>query len=89
MTIHAEPWESYILDRLHREKRNGYVEMLDANTYRFRADVYDAREMLPWIRTFIGRIEKLECSNPDVTKRFYEDIQQMYAIYGGGGNAVS
>lgn len=89
MTIHAEPWESYILDRLHREKRNGYVEILDANTYRFRADVYDAREMLPWIRTFIGRIEKLECSNPDVTKRFYEDIQQMYAIYGGGGNAVS
>ena len=83
MTIHFEDYEYFIPQRLEREKRNGRVEMVDRNTCRYIADVYDASEMLPWLRTFIGRIEKLECSNEAVTRQFYADLDAVYAMYGG------
>ena len=53
------------------------------NTCKFTVDTYDASEMLPWIRTFTGRIEKLECSDESVVNRFYEDLDQVLALYGG------
>lgn len=55
--------EPYILQCLEREKRCGRVEKTDAEHYRFIADVHDAGEMLPWLRTFIGRIESFSCYN--------------------------
>ena len=88
MTIHHEPGEAFILQRLEREKRHGQVEILDEQTCRFTADVYDALEMLPWLRTFIGRIVELKCSNPGVVKTFYEDLERMQTMYGGNSDAV-
>lgn len=88
MTIHYEPGEEYVLQRLEREKRHGCVEVLDTNTCRFTADVYDASEMLPWLRTFTGRIVDLKCSSQFVVDTFQEDLMQMNALYGGDGNAV-
>jgi len=85
MTVTYTDAESHIPKRLEREKRNGTVEHLDANTSRYSVDVYDARDMLPWIRTFIGRITELKCSNESVVTRFYEDLEQMYSLYGGEG----
>ena len=85
MTLRFEDDEQHIPQRLEREKRNGRVEIIGQNTVRYIADVYDASEMLPWLRTFIGRIEKLECSNETVVKRFYDDLAQMYGLYGGDG----
>ncbi len=55
---------------------------------RFTADVYDAYEMLPWLRTFIGRVVELKCSNPAVVKTFYEELAQLQAMYGGDADAV-
>ena len=83
MTIRFEDDEQHIPRRLEREKRNGRVEMLDQNTCKYVVDTYDASEMLPWIRTFIGRIEALECSDEQVVKRFYEDLDAVCALYGG------
>lgn len=88
MTLHYEADEWYIPKRLEREKRHGRVEYLSKNTCRFVADVYDAAEMLPWIRTFIGRITELKCSNQFVEKTFYEDLERMNALYGGEEDAV-
>lgn len=85
MTLHFEDKEQHIPQRLEREKRNGRVELVDANTVRYITDVYDASEMLPWIRTFIGRIETLECSDEQVVERFYADLAQMCELYGGEG----
>jgi len=83
MVLHFEEDEQHIPQRLEREKRNGRVKMLDGNTCKYIVDTYDASELLPWIRTFIGRIEKLECSDELVVKRFYEDLNRVYALYGG------
>lgn len=88
MTVHAAPGEAHIPQRLEREKRHGRVERLDEQTWRFTADVYDASEMLPWLRTFIGRIVELKCSDRRVTDTFYEDLRRMAAMYGGKSDAV-
>jgi hypothetical protein len=88
MTVKVEKGEEYIIDRLEREKRCGYVEQLGDGLFRFSADVYDASEMLPWLRTFIGRIAELTCSDETAVRSFYEDLETMRSMYGGGGNAV-
>lgn len=88
MTLRVGPGEAHIVQRLEREKRCGTVEVLDDHTYRFSADVYDAYEMLPWLRTFIGRIVDLQCSNHYVVDTFYEDLAQMMRQYGGEDHAL-
>ena len=89
MTIRVGEKEGYIRNRLEREKRCGHVEQTDPHTLTFTADVYDAMEMLPWIRSFIGRIVRLECSNKAVEQRFREDLETMQGLYGGADDAVS
>lgn len=80
-TVKVEDNEEYIVGRLEREKRVGTVEKLDENTYRFSADVYDSSEMIPWIRTFICRIVKMEFSNRSVENQFKKDLEAMYWMY--------
>lgn len=81
-TVRVADDEDYIIRRLEREKRVGYIEKIDDNTYRFTADVYDTSEMIPWIRTFICRITKLNFSNRTVENQFKRDIEEMYRMYG-------
>ena len=88
MQIHAGQDEPFIVDRLQREKRNGAITQLNEETWLFSTDVYDAREMLPWIRTFTGRIVSLECSDSDVIKRVYDDLEDMYSMYGAEGEGL-
>lgn len=83
-TIHAGDGEEYIYKRLEREKRCGSVERIDSQTYRFSADVYDSTEMVPWIRSFICRIESLQFSNRQVEEQFRSDFQTMVLMYGIG-----
>lgn len=77
--------ESYIHKRLEREKRCGKVERIDANTSRFSAEVFDASELIPWIRSFISRIADIQFSNKELEKQFKEDLEKMYQMYGLGG----
>lgn len=88
MTLYFNDNEKYIIDRLNREKRCGKVTEIDNNHCMFSADVYDAEEMMPWIRSFIGRITKLECSNQIVVNRFNSDLEKMRNMYGGDNNVV-
>lgn len=87
-TVKAGYNEEYIVDRLQREKRTGQVECLENGLYRFSAQVQDAGELLPWIRTFLCRIVDFECSNLGVKEQFLRDLKAMYALYGLGGDSV-
>ena len=80
-TVEAADDEQFIVQRLEREKRCGTVRQMDAEHYRFSAAVYDARELLPWIRTFIGRITAFSCSNEEIERIFYDDLEQTAAYY--------
>ncbi len=81
MTVFADPEEGHIVERLHREKRCGTVEQLDDTHWRFSADVYEAFEMLPWLRTFTGRITDLQCTDKQLTARFWKDFKDQAKMY--------
>lgn len=76
---------------MEREKRCGSIEKINENTYRYVADVYDAMELMPWIRTFTGRIKALKSDNKELESRFYEDLEEMTRMYreGGDGHGLS
>ena len=86
-TIRYGEDEPFIPQRLEREKRIGKVEHLDGNTSRFSAQVFDASELIPWIRTFICRITEFHCSDQKLEEQFLRDIEEMYTLYDmeGGG----
>ena len=84
-TVHIGDKEEFIFKRLQREKRCGTVTRIDAHTATFSADVYDTWELVPWIRTFIGRITALNFSNRTVENQFKRDIDDMNRLYGLGG----
>lgn len=87
-TIKIEKNEEFIVKRLEREKRIGKVEKIDDYTYNFNSYVYDTSEMIPWIRTFICRIVKLNFSNRTLENEFKKDIKKMYEIYGVSKNDI-
>ena len=89
MTIYAAPNEAFIPKRLEREKRCGRVEQVDETHWRYTAQVYDALEMIPWIRSFIGRIVELKCDDARVTGHFRRDMAELAGFYGGDGDALS
>lgn len=81
MDIQVNEGEDFIIRRLRRERRCGAITKIDENTYRFTADVFDAYEMVPWIRSFFGRIKKVKCSNPEVVRQLKLDIKKMAQEY--------
>ena len=82
MTITAdERSEAHIIRRLQREKRQGTITRLAPNIYRFDIDVCDSGELLGWVKTFIGRIIRLEGDNQKVIDRFYSDLRRLYGRY--------
>ena len=89
MILYVGEGEEFILQRLQREMRCGAVDQLDDTHWKFSADVLDALEMLPWLRTFTGRITQLQCTNRLVTDRFWSDFSDLMKMYGGEDSAVS
>ncbi len=81
-TVQYSDGEQHIPKRLEREKRIGQLEYIDEHTCRFSADVYDASELIPWIRTFICRITDISISNKALEIQFKEDLRTMYEMYG-------
>ena len=81
-TVSYRDDETHIPERLEREKRNGTVEHLPGSRSRFSVWVYDSRELIPWMRSFICRITEFRFSNKELEEQFAADIREMYALYG-------
>lgn len=83
MTLHVEePKELYIVRRLEQEGQGGRVTRIQPNTYTYEKEVFDAHAMLPWIRTFTGRILAISSSSSQFEALFQKDLQTMYEMYG-------
>lgn len=78
-----EDRESFILDRLNREKRSGTVEKTGEHLYTYTVEVFDPNEMMAWVKTFIGRIAAFEGLPPQLENRFKHDIMRMKRMYSG------
>lgn len=82
LTLHIEEeTEGYILNRLKREGKGGTIERIAPNTFTYETDVFDANEMLPWIRTFMGRIQSIESNCERLNSLFQRDFAAMYKLY--------
>lgn len=82
MVLHVQEHEDFILNRLYREGQGGQVKQEAPGLWRFTTAVYDAGEMLPWLRSFTGRIHSLSSSNPHIARILNEDLLAMQAMYG-------
>ncbi len=83
MVLHIdEREEKYVLERLTREGRHGTVNRIAENTFEFVVDVPDTLEMVPWLRTFIGRIISIEGTETGVIAQFKRDIMAMGRLAG-------
>lgn len=81
MKLHIPLNEQYVIERIEREGRNGTLTKIDETTYLYKLLVYDAQEVLTWVRSFIGRIIQFTCDNKFVEERFNQDLSAMYEIY--------
>lgn len=86
VTIQIGKGESFIISRLNREKRAGTLTKLSDTLYELELDVFDATEPLPWIKSFIGRIVKLEGGSENARAVFLSDITRMNEMYNGEKN---
>lgn len=76
-----ETTEPFILNRLEREGRQGTLKRLEPGLYEYTRTCFDGAEMLPWVKSFTGRIVSFTCSNPAVEQRFWDDIRLMKQMY--------
>lgn len=82
LTLHIhETSEEYILTRLKREGKGGVVKHIAPDTFTYEIDVFDANEMLPWIRSFTGRIIDIESDCERLKSTFERDFSAMYKMY--------
>lgn len=75
-----ESSETHIIERLKREGRGGQVEKVRENVFLYTGSFFDANEMLPWVKSFTGRILDLQCSNKAVAAKVTADWEAMYQI---------
>lgn len=80
LQIHEDS-ETYILNRLEREGKGGTIKRIAPNTFTYETDIFDANEMLPWIRTFTGRILEIESNCQKLNSLVQRDFSAMYHMY--------
>lgn len=73
--------ERYVAERLRREGRGGSVTERPDGTIVYERPSADSMEMLPFLRTFTGRILSLKGDNRRMLRRFHGDLRRMEALY--------
>lgn len=82
-TVHVEmeimaPHPNHpVLTRLESEKRCGTVERISPYSARFSADVYDGRELFPWLRSFTGYVICVSFSDPSLMESWEKSRLNM------------
>lgn len=85
LIIRTEPDETFIPERIRREMRLSSLEDLGGGRFRLTIDCDDPNEAIPWVKSFIGRIESIEGGNSMIINRFFRDICRMKQMYRGEG----
>lgn len=76
-----EGTEDYIIRRLQREGRGGTVSRVKPGVWSYEITVFDGNELMPWIKTFIGRILSFESNSVFLRRKFYRDLKEMAKMY--------
>lgn len=81
LTLKIREDEPFIIERLQREGKGGRITHVDSNIYTYEKEVFDTNEMIPWIRTFTGRIIDIECSCKQTKQLILDDMKAMFDLY--------
>lgn len=82
LTVHInEKTEKHIINRFKREGKGGVLSRVAPDTFTYETEVFDANEMLPWIRSFIGRIIDVESDSEKLAGLFKRDFYETYKMY--------
>lgn len=77
--------ERHIIDRIVREKRNGVLTRISDDLFELVIDAFDPVEPMHWVKTFIGRIVKIEGGSKAASALFRDDVSRMNSMYNGEG----
>lgn len=72
-TVSVEDDEPFIITRLMREGHGGIITQLTRNTYRYSIRLFDVSEIIPWVKSFTGRILSFKSEDKNVEARFFND----------------
>ena len=78
-----EETEQFFIERLYREKRCGTVTHTGKNRFLLTVDAFDPHEVMHWLKSCIGRIVSVSGGTEQIRRRFADDIERMYQMYGG------
>lgn len=78
-----EEREAHMISRLEREGRGGTITRMEPGVWRYTRECFDCNELMPWVKTFTGRILSFTCSNSMIEIKFFRDMERMAKIYGG------
>lgn len=81
LRIHVGRDEDFIINRLEREGHGGSLIKVSENEVLYSTSLYDPTEIIPWVKSFIGRIKEFRCEDKTIEKTFYEDIRQLCGEY--------
>lgn len=82
LTVHInEKTEEHIINRFKREGKGGVLSRVAPDTFTYETEVFDANEMLPWIRSFIGRIIDVQSDSEKLAGLFKRDFYETYKMY--------
>ena len=73
----------HMVRRLYREKRIGEIDDLGDGRYLFSVETFDLRAVKPFLRSFIGSIEKIETEDVDFLDEWNREIglyKEMYEV---------
>ena len=74
--------EFYILERLKREAFSGRIKSdINTNNATFSFEIFDSKELIPWIRSYFGRITQFNFENETLQQQLTDEIKKMYAMY--------
>ena len=77
------PQDGALKERLLREHRQGTIEQEAPDHWRFRITLYDARELIPWLRTF-GRCVSVQDEAQHIGKTLTDNWKELRASYDAG-----
>lgn len=77
LVIKVEKNEGFILNRLKREGHDGVITQIAEDKFLYTKSVYDPTEMIPWVKSFIGRIVSFTCEDKMIEDRLYNDLNHI------------
>lgn len=89
VTINVEDSEQFIIERIYREIDKDNIETIDDNTYNLIFKTNNLYDLIPYIRTYFGRIIDIECSDKLIEKKLRSDLLDTLNMYNDGDEDVS